>query len=192
MRIGLNATCFNDRPSGARQRFVGIYGALIRALPDWEFLIYEPVDCTVAGWFADAPNVRTIITPLRSTSRLQRSVRGFGYWRSRLKQDRLDLFETFHLPLLRAANCPTIVTIHDVRSTVPGTGVKVRALGMAVTRHALRAADRIITVSDVVKRELLAIESHAEISTIYNGIDADAFAEDRDVTVSTRTCLPEE
>ena len=31
MRIGLNATCFNDRPSGANQRFVGIYGALIRA-----------------------------------------------------------------------------------------------------------------------------------------------------------------
>ena len=30
VRVGLNATCFNDRPSGARQRFIGIYGALIR------------------------------------------------------------------------------------------------------------------------------------------------------------------
>lgn len=176
MRIGLNATCFNDRPSGANQRFVGIYGALIRAHRDWEFLVYEPADCAVGGWFGDAPNVRAIATPMRSTSRLQRGLRGVTYWPARHKQDRLDLFEMFHLPLFRAANCPTIVTIHDARSTLAGAGIFRRALGRSVTRHALRAADLVITVSETMKHELLRIEPTASVVSIYNGIDAEAFA----------------
>ena len=57
-RIGINATSLNDRPSGARQRFVGLYGALFRTNPDIDYIIYEPSDCRVAGWFADLPNVR--------------------------------------------------------------------------------------------------------------------------------------
>ena len=67
MRIGLNATAFNDRPSGARQRFVGIYGALIRQRPDWEFIIYEPTDCRVTEWFDGAPNVVARSTPIASS-----------------------------------------------------------------------------------------------------------------------------
>ena len=51
MKVGLNATCFNDRPSGAKQRFVGIYSELIKCLPDTEFVIYEPSDCRVGSWF---------------------------------------------------------------------------------------------------------------------------------------------
>ena len=42
MKVGLNATCFNNRPSGAKQRFIGIYSELIKRMPNTEFLIYEP------------------------------------------------------------------------------------------------------------------------------------------------------
>lgn len=175
MRIGLNATCFNDRPSGARQRFVGIYGALIRGCPDIEFMIYEPHDCAVADWFGGAPNVRGVRTPLSSNSRWRRSLRGLAYWRPRLVRDRLDLFETFHLPLVRAPNCPTILTVHDARPVLSDVPLPKRIVARHLLRRALRDAARVITVSDTMKGELLAIEPAAAIRTIYNGIDPEPF-----------------
>src|SRR5687767_740598 len=97
LRVGLNATRFNDRPSGAKQRFVGIYGALIRQNPDTEFLIYEPVDCHVASWFEGAANVIARRTPIPSVGRLEAMLKGTAFWRSTIKGDRLDIFETFNL-----------------------------------------------------------------------------------------------
>lgn len=47
--MGLNATCLNDRPSGAKQRFAGIYGELVKRLPEAEFVVYEPLDCRVVA-----------------------------------------------------------------------------------------------------------------------------------------------
>ena len=176
MRVGLNATCFNDRPSGAKQRFVGLYGTLIRGCPDIEFLIYEPADCAVSTWFGGAANVRAVPMPLPSASRLGRAWRGLRQWPSRLAADKLDLFEQFNLPLVRSPNCPTILTIHDVRSTRADAPFPFRAIARAVHRQALRRADRIITVSQTMKRELLALEPSARVTTIYNGIDPAPFA----------------
>jgi len=53
----LNATYINDRPSGARQRFIGIYTELMKRLPNAEFVVYEPVDCRMSSWFQGMPNV---------------------------------------------------------------------------------------------------------------------------------------
>lgn len=171
MRIGINATSLNDRPSGAKQRFLGLYGALFRAHPDNEYLIYEPADCRVGAWFADLPNVRGIATPLPSTARWQRLLRGFGFWRRRLANDRLDLFEALHLPLIRAPDCPTLLTVHDARPVLPDVPLVRRTLYRHVLRRALRDADHVITVSDTMRGELIGIEPSARIATIYNGID---------------------
>ena len=77
MRIGLNATCFNDRPSGANQRFLGIYGALVRRRPDIEFVVYEPADQRIADWFGGAPNVVARPTPIPSVGRFARLRAGY-------------------------------------------------------------------------------------------------------------------
>ena len=175
MRVGLNATCFSDRPSGARQRFVGIYGALIRRCPDIQFLIYEPADYAVSAWFAAAPNVRAIRMPVASAGRLGRAWRQWRHWPSRLAADELDLFEQYNLPLVRSP-CPTILTIHDVRSTRADSGQPGRAIARMIHRQALVRADAVITVSDTMKRELLALEPSARVTTIYNGIDPTRFA----------------
>ena len=81
MRVGLNATCLNDRPSGARQRFLGIYGALFRRLPDVEFVIYEPNDCRLTKWFEGLSNVTARVTPVPSMGRLGKFKAGISYWR---------------------------------------------------------------------------------------------------------------
>ena len=175
MRVGLNATCLNERPSGAKQRFIGIYGALFRRCPDIEFVIYQPRDCNVGAWFNGAPNVAVRPTPLPSTGRAARMLKGLGYWRSAFAQDRLDLFETFHLPLVDARNCPTVLTVHDARPVLPEIPLAKRMLHGAVFRRALRRADHVVTVSDAMRRELLAICPEASVSTIYNGIDPAPF-----------------
>lgn len=172
MRIGINATSLNDRPSGAKQRFIGLYGALFRANPDNEYVIYEPRDCRVARWFADCLNVRGVATPLPSNGRWRRFVGGLSYWRHQLPHDRLDLFEALHLPLIRAPDCPTLLTVHDARPVLPEVPLIRRTLYRQVLSRALRNADQVITVSNVMQAELLGIEPSARITTIYNGIDA--------------------
>ena len=176
MHIGLNATCFNDRPSGARQRFVGLYGTLIRQCPDIRFTVYEPSDCAVARWFDAAPNISAIRTPLPSGSRWRRSVGGIAYWPKRLREDRIDLLENFNLPLPPTGDCPVIVTIHDIRSTLPDQPWPQRILAGAIHRQALRRASAVLTVSETMRRELLAIDPEARVIVIPNGLATDAFA----------------
>ena len=175
MRIGINATSLNDRPSGARQRFVGLYGELFRAHPEHEYVIYEPSDCRIADWFPGLPNVRGVATPLPSTSRWRRFARGIGLWRRLLTRDRLDCFEVLHLPLMRAPNCPTILTVHDARPVLGDVPFVRRALYRYILRRSLRRADAVITVSNKMRADLISLEPLARVSTIHNGIDPAPF-----------------
>lgn len=175
MKIGLNATCFNDRPSGSNQRFIGIYGELIKRLPDTEFIVYEPADCRVGSWFDGAPNVSVRPTPLPSVGRTKRFIRGLQYWRSALPREKLNLFEGFNLPLFRVPGARTLLTIHDIRRMHPDYGIFERAVFRAVIGKSLTAADRVITVSEAMKKEILDFYPDIPISVIYNGLDAREF-----------------
>ncbi len=175
MRVGLNATCFNNRPSGANQRFLTIYGTLIRQRRDIQFVIYEPADQNIADWFSGAPNVTARRTPLPSVGRLARVRAGLGYWRRQLRADRLNLFEAFHLPLVEAPDCPTILTIHDLRPLSFDEPLWRRRIAAFVMHRAFGQADRIIAVSNAVREEILAFHSAAKVSTVYNGVDPQGF-----------------
>ena len=175
MRIGLNATGFNDRPSGAKQRFVGIYGALIKQRPNWTFVVYEPTDGRIAEWFGGAPNVIASATPIRSEGRLQRTLRNMTFWRTKFAADRLDIFENFVLPMVKHPTGRTVLTIHDIRSLYEPGNVVATRLRHTVFHHAFSRADRIIAVSNAVRDEILAFHPSASVSTVYNGVDASAF-----------------
>lgn len=176
MRVGLNATCFNDRPSGANQRFLMIYGTLIRQRPDITFVMYEPADQRIGDWFVDAPNVLVRRTPLPSVGRIARHRAGLGYWRRQLGADGLDLFEAFHLPLVQAPDCPTILTIHDLRPLSSDEPWLRRKAAEAILHRAFVRADRVIAVSNAVRAEILRFHPEASVSTVYNGVDPGAFA----------------
>ena len=172
MRVGLNATCFDDRPSGANQRFALLYGALVRRNPDTQFVIYEPVDQRIARWFDGAPNVTARVTPVPSSGRFNRLRAGLGYWRRALREDRLDLYETFSLPLVAAPDCPTILTVHDLRPIAPANPLPSRLAGAAVIHRAFARADHIVTVSQTMQAEIERFHPGARISTIYNAVPA--------------------
>lgn len=175
MKIGLNATCLNDRPSGAKQRFIGIYGELVKRLPETEFVVYEPADCKVGAWFNGAPNVSVRRTPLPSEGRLKKFFSGLSYWRSALPREKFDLFEGFNQPLVKAPTGRTLLTIHDVRRIHPDWGTLERTVYRMALERDLKAADHVITVSESMKKEILDFFPGVSISVIYNGLDTHEF-----------------
>jgi len=171
MKVGLNATCLNDRPSGARQRFVGIYGELVKQLPEAEFVVFEPADSRVGSWFPSAPNVSFRQTPLPSEGRWQRLAQGFAYWRKAFAQERFDVFEVFNLPLVNCTHGQTLLTIHDIRGVNPDTPFFEHIAFNLTLRKSLRAADHVITVSEAMKSDILAFLPDTRVSVVHNGLD---------------------
>jgi glycosyltransferase involved in cell wall biosynthesis len=192
VKIGLNATCYNDRPSGAKQRFVGIYRELIKRLPEVEFVIYEPTDCRVGSWFGDAPNVSSRQTPIRSEGRTQKLIDGYRYWGAALRAERFDIFERFNLPIVRPVTGRVVQTIHDIRGLQSDHGKLKQLAYKAVVGRSLKAADHVITVSEAMKSEILSVYPDVPISVIYNGYAAEcAGPADTELEVfREKFCLP--
>lgn len=171
MRVGINATCLNDRPSGARQRFAGLFSRLMRLMPETEFVMFEPEDCRVSEWFPGTPNLVARRTPLHSERRVQRLLRGLTYWPGALSSERFDLFEALHMPVVRPGSGKTLLTIHDVRGLHPGQGWMGRVIFRKVLKASLERADHVVTVSEAMRAEILAFDNHTPISVLYNGLD---------------------
>ena len=175
MKIGLNATCFNDRPSGAKQRFIGIYSQLFKCLPDTEFVIYEPNDCRISSWFDGVPNVFAKCTPLPSEGRMRKLLGGWAYWPNVLNKENFDFFECFNQPVVKFPNGRTLLTIHDVRRLNTDWNGLDRMIYKAALERDLRTADHVITVSQAMKDEISGFYPDASISVIYNGLETSEF-----------------
>lgn len=177
MKIGVNATCMNDRPSGAKQRFIGIYGALFRQLSESEFVVFEPIDCKVSEWFMGNTNVKAQSTPVPSKGRIGKFSAGLQYWSSAFAHHSFDLFEAMHLPMVRPQSGAALLTIHDVRGLHSDNSLVQRVLFSTVLRQALQKADHVITVSATMKEEILAFYPHTPVSVIYNGFNSGDFCD---------------
>lgn len=172
MRIALNATCFNNRASGAKNRFVGIYEEVFRRMTGDEFYVYEPRDCKISGWFSDYPNVHYISTPLSSDNPFQRHVRGRFFWGRELRRLKPDIFETSYLPLVKSPVGRTVLTIHDIRYLrFPDLYPFRDIVGRMVLSSALEKSDFVVTVSHAMREELVNFFPDAKVGVIYNGID---------------------
>ena len=195
MKIGLNATCFDDRPSGAKQRFIGIYGELFKRLRNDEFVVYEPVDCRLRGWFDPSENVTFKKTPLLSQNRLQKFVMGKLYWQGSLGEEHFDIFEEFSLPLVKAPTGSTLLTIHDVRGINENYGWCERTLYKHILKRSLAMADHVVTVSESMREEIQKLYPQVPVSVVYNGINVQLFRDVPEIEldrVKRELELPEE
>lgn len=194
MRVGLNATCFNARPSGANQRFRTLYGAVIRRNPDIRFILYEPADYPVGSWFGPVDNLEIRRTPLRSSGRVGRQWAGLCYWRRALAGEALDLFENFSLPLV-GAPCPNLLTVHDLQPIRHGNAVMARVITDMVLHHAFARADRVMVVSQAMRDDLLRFHPGTRVDVVFNGVDPSVFKRQggkEAVGIGLRRRLPDE
>ncbi len=175
VRVGINATCINDRPSGAKQRFVGLYGAIAKLLPNIDFIIFEPSDCTMSNWF-DSDNVFFVKTNIPSNSRFRRIIR-FNNWNKAIASEKIDIFENINLPIVKSNSGITLLTIHDVRGIYFNRFSIKAIIWKCVLKYALKNADHVITVSKTMRDEILDFYSRSNISVVYNGIDKSFFNE---------------
>ncbi len=181
MKIGINATCISNRPSGANQRFSGIYNELFRMMPESEFIIYHSIDCDLTSWF-EHPNIKYIKTPIYSEGGLNKFLHHLTFWHKEFRDQHFDFFESFNLPIIQSNKCKTFQTIHDIRSiSMPESNIY-KFLSYCVHSQAAKKAHKIITVSDTMKREILNFFPNADVVRIYNGIDLNSFqsANERD------------
>lgn len=176
MKIGLNATCINERPSGARQRFIGLYGNLVKLMTDAEFVIYEPSDSRIGNWFSNDPNVTVRKTHIPSKGRAIKMFNGLGYWHEALSQERLNIFECLNMPLVKSPSGTTVLTVHDIRGLGSESPVVNRTVFKLALWHSILRADHVITVSESMKQEILGFFPKASISVIYNGFDTGLYA----------------
>ena len=167
MKIAINATCFNENPSGAKKRFINIYKKIFLKLHNSEFVIFEPRDCEIKNWFGNFKNVKYIKTNLLSTNSIQRYFYGLFYWQKILKNINYDILEWFHLPLIKLEKEKTLLTIHDVRyNKFPHLYSLPRRLAAnRVLLNSLNNANTIITVSQSIKNELLKYDSKKKNSS---------------------------
>ncbi len=152
MRIALNATAYDALSSGARERFLRLYGAAARLAPEHEFLLYSPRGVPLGPLFA-GPAAGEVETPFAPGRPLARLLLGRRWFARRLAADRADAFVTDHIPVLGRPR--TFLTIHDLRFlALPDEGSPARR---AFFRHrfprlAARAA-RVVAVSETMRAE---------------------------------------
>ena len=78
-KVGLDATCITDRPSGAKQRFIGLYSELVSKMQFVDFIIFEPSDSNLKflKYFKKYKNVSFIKTPIKSKNSIINILKSF-------------------------------------------------------------------------------------------------------------------
>jgi glycosyltransferase involved in cell wall biosynthesis len=185
-RIGLNATCFNSRSSGAKQRFLGIYSNLIKVLNNSIFIIYEPSNYSLSKYFEKNKNVIIKKTPINSDSYLSKIIISYFFWSKEFKNEKFDIFEFFNLPFYYSNKFVNFMTIHDIRGMHSQYNFIGKFFYKLILRYAVRNIDKIITVSNFMKNDILNHHKEAKVEVIYNGISYKDY-EDLSVINSEKT-----
>jgi glycosyltransferase involved in cell wall biosynthesis len=172
LRIAINATCIGPSKSGALQRFLGLYHALASSSPDCFFVIYLPFRSPLYTHFRQLPNIKIRITPIPYSRPLVRFIFSSIYFSLFLLYDRIDILEQLHLPipLLPLYSKKILTTIHDLRPieyriTAPSSILYVIALSAAV-----RFSDAFLSVSSVIRRNLVSLYPGVPVYIVPNGL----------------------
>lgn len=77
--------------------------------------------------------------------------------------------EQFHLPLVSAPKCPTLLTVHDMRPALDDVPPAKRTIFAAVLHRSLAAADHIITGPETMRGDISAFHPSAVVSRFTTG-----------------------
>lgn len=176
MKVVLNLTCINNTPSGARNRISHLYYFLIKNNPNIKFFILEPKDSNIQNLFFDCNNVNYVKTKCLSYHGVQRYIVGLITIPKIIKKINPDIYEQFHLPLIKIKNVKTIFTIHDIRySSHLKNFFRPRFISNYFIKKSILNSTKVFTVSKAVKNELKKFVKYDNIEYIYNVLNFDLF-----------------
>lgn len=139
-------------------------------MPEVDFVVFEPSDCRMDGWFRGLANVQTRSTTIPSVGRWRKLFQSSRFWSDALRKEKFDLFEAFHLPLPPVQGGKIILTLHDVRRLHADWGWFERMSFRQALTRAIRKTDAVVTVSEAMKQELLPYCSETPIWVVPNGL----------------------
>ena len=176
-RIGLDATCFNQRQSGAKQRFISLYTELFKIMPSSKFYIFEARDYKIRNDLNPSKfkNVKFIKTNIYSKNNFVNILRAFLFWKKNLKRYNLDIFETFRLPFFNKFSKVNVLTIHDLRYLLSKFSGYKKFFNFIYCKIFLKFINQFIVVSNSTKKELKSKLNFHNITVIENGIDTKKF-----------------
>jgi len=176
-KVGLDATCITDRPSGAKQRFIGLYSELVSKMQFVDFIIFEPSDSNLKflKYFKKYKNVNFIKTPIKSKNSIINILKSFFYWRNKTKSLNLDILESFRLPFFKNYYNRSILTIHDLRFLYWQFSGYKKFFNYLYCKFFLNKVDHFIVVSKATKNQLISLLGNKNITVVENGIDIKDF-----------------
>jgi glycosyltransferase involved in cell wall biosynthesis len=169
MRIGIDAR-FNRSP-GVERYYSSLIKNLLLIDKRNEYVVYYPSLEHLVHNRIDQKNVNFIVLPAHVYSFHEQFLLAY-----RIRKDQIDVFHATNswvTPIF--CPCPLVVTIHDMcpRTHPELIKLKARTYSKFMLPYAVWGADKILTVSEYSKKEIVKFYPQAEqkIWVTYNGVD---------------------
>ncbi len=175
MKCVLDVSSLDIYASGAKQRFLTLYSELIKNNKKKEFLIIYTSFKDVKKYF-NYSNVSFKKNIFYQDSYLKKIISIiYLYFYIFFNSKKIKVIEYFTLPFLSISNCKTIFTIHDLRR-IYFSGLIVKKIAYKIFfKFFLKRADKIIVVSETIKKEILNYFNNLKVKVVYNTIDPSLF-----------------
>jgi len=179
MRIAINCIYFTPKGGGITEYIYNLVKEILKLDSSHEFIIYV----TREG----RSNIKKITGnkafikefPYSEHQKYKRSLFQQKYWATEEQKEKFDVFHSpfFHSPKFKKAK--TILTVHDLRFlNYPGSYKLARLIYLKhAVKRSVKQADRIISISDFTKQELLRNYqiAHSKIEVIHEAVNHEGF-----------------
>lgn len=175
MKCVFDVSCLDVYASGAKQRFLSLYSELIKNNKKKEFLIIYTSFNDVKKYL-NYPNVTFKKNNFNQDNYLKKIISIlYVYFYVFFNLKKIKVAEYFTLPFISTKNCKTIFTIHDLRR-IHFSSLFIKKIAYKIFfKYFLKKADKIIVVSETIKKEILKYFNNLKVQVIYNTIDLNLF-----------------
>ncbi len=169
MRIGIDAR-FNRSP-GVERYYTELIKNLLLMDKRNEYVVYYPSHEYLVRNRIEQENFNPVVLPAHVYSLQEQFLLAY-----RIRKDRIDIFHATNswvTPIF--CPCPLVVTVHDMCPKTHPELIKrkARVYSRFMLPYAVRAANKILTVSEYSKKEIVRFYPYAEqkICVTYNGVN---------------------
>lgn len=193
MKIAINCVYFGQKSGGLGEYILNLCKNLMLLDKKNEYIFYISRD-QECFWNEKLQNLKNYkLVPFNLSQQIKRSFFQNSFWNKEEKIEQFDIFHSpfYHLPT--SIKCKKIMTFHDLRiKNYPWTyPIKRRFFIQYAIKKSISIADKIITVSNFTKNELIKHYQipQEKIIPIHEGIDKQKFTASRVSEEFEKRCL---